>query len=369
MIYCKKCGNAVDKTDVFCPFCMARLGAPGAVITKAERSFEASRKSAFDPDAVQPSADLCGFEILNHRLVDKIASCAGADFYSAVALDGSSDLTPYIKHIMLPSTSVRDGMMFSMHLDNSRLKDKAEQFLSQAASEQLTFQKICSIAGIESLHYAIKTYSSSLYDNHHVFFLIRNALPLPYYLSQYRITMRQAIEIALKVCENLIKLRRNGYNYGPFSDEMIYISQDRKVFFDLCIPRLFGNLSPFDSSYSRYRAFIAPDSTDRDVYSLAMLLYLMLSGYRYPWCNPVHNDIINDEFIQAEYKRISRQQPYTPYLAMNMLGNLIINSISDFEGKSVTIEDLYSALINSFNYISPKDLDEVIPTGELRGNI
>lgn len=364
MLYCKKCGNPVDKTDVFCSACMARLGVPGAVITKAERSFEASQKSEFNPDAVLPSPDLCGFEVFNHRLTEKAASFAGADFYTAAALDGISDLAPYVKHIMLPKADDISGLMFGVRLDEKRAADNIGKYISGIESEQLAFQQNCSVAGVDSLHYAAKTYSSGLYGSHHVFFLMKNALPLPYYLAKYRVTMRQAIEIALNLCDGLIRLRRTGYYYGPFSDEMIYITKDKKVYFDLRIPQLNGNLSPFDSSYSRYRMFIAPDNTDRDVYSLAMLLYLMLSGYKHPWCNPIHNDIMNDEFIQAEYKRISRQQPYTPYLAMNMLGNLIINSISGFEEKTVTIEEFFSALKNSFNYISPKELDEVIPIAE-----
>lgn len=369
MLYCRKCGNPVEDADVFCSSCMSRLSVPGAVITKREISFEANQSSEFNPDAIQPSLDLCGFEVLGHRLVERAAYIGGADYYSAVAVDGGSGVSPYIRHIMLSDEDSVDMALFGTHLDAERAHYKTDYLLKSIVSEQLSFQQKCSIAGVESLNYGIKTYSSTLHGSYHVFFLMKKAIPLPYYLSKYQITMRQAIEISLKVCEGIIKLRRSGYDYGSFSDEMIFVSQERDVYLGTALPFMMGNLSSFDNSFSRYRMFVAPDEADKGVYSLSMMLYLMLSGYRHPWCNPVNNDILSNEYIEAECNRIRRKQPYTPYLAMNMLGSMVIGSLSEHDGTDFTIEDFNSALKNSFNFISSAELDEFIPTGNSRSNV
>lgn len=358
MLFCRKCGTEVKQGDRFCTGCLSRLD-ENSVISRQEYSFMLSDKSTFDPDGFVADSDLSGREIMDHRLLQKTGSFAGVGYYRAKRTDDSDNSTVVIRHIMFPDDLSRDHSLIMRRLDRTADNLAARRFTEALGTEQASFQSACAAAGCGCLNYRLKSCYSELYSKYHIFIMMKEALPLPYYAMTQELTLRDALGIMLAVCGQLLKLKRNNVRYGTFSDDMIFIGNDGSVYLDFCQASHFGKYYPFSPVYQHYMQFAAPAGTEPEAYSVGMILFYLISGFRNPFVNPQKTDADGYDFIAAERKRLAMEKTWIPPLAQNMLGSAITSLLSR-SARPITLEELERVISNAFNYLSADELNSRI---------
>lgn len=359
MLFCEKCGTNVTENDLFCSNCMARLDRPGAVITKHQYSQKGTEQAEFSADSIIADHDLTGCEIMEHRLVEKIGSFAGVDYYRAVRDDGTGLSGMVIRHFIFPDDMTADIAMRARTMDKERSKQSQEKFIKAIQSSFMSYEAACTIAGVEKLNYKMQVFYSPLYDKYHIFVLMRAAISLPLYVQRHSLMLRDVIKIGVAVSEILIKLQKNGRPFGAFTDDMIFISDDGKVYLDYNIYGCYEDFYPFSTAYQHYNQFVSPMGKNYETYSLGMLLYYLMSGYHNPYLNPFLEEITGRDMLQAEGSRMAMLEPHIPDSVRNMSGTAVVRVITKQE-RDISLEELWRVLSNSGNYISAQQLDEKI---------
>lgn len=360
MLFCKNCGNRVEKGDVFCTSCLSRLDVKGAVLDKRDYSaVKASATVAFDAEAVVGESDLSGFEVLEYMLTEKIASLCGSEYYKAVCKKGIGETNSVVRHIRFPQYMDRDVCAMMHRMDFSVADRLSEQFSKQVPEEVKTFRAQCSAIGVESINYTAKYLYSNIYNCYHIFIMMRECVPFVTYVRDQQLTLRDVISIGIKLSEQLLRLQRQGTPYGAFSDLAVFVDSGGNFYLDCKTAGLYERFFPFSSIVFYNKTFVSPMNRDFEAYSLAMLLYRMLSGYNSPYINAYAPHISNEDLIQAEEKRMMAQPPILPEKARNMAGTKIIEALSS-SSHAVTLEELHNVLESSFNYISTVELNEYI---------
>lgn len=364
MLFCKKCGAQVNCDDLFCISCMARLDVDGAVVTREDISRKAAMEEEFSADSVITEANITGARILAHRLTEKTATFADTDYYRAVRADGTSSVDTTIRHIFFPNNTCADYSFTFHSLDRAETRSLELEYLNSVKTDCMVFSSNCTKAGVEPLNYNICSYSSKLYNKHHIFILMHNSLPLPLYVLQNKYTFRNVLEIGTRIAELLLRFRKNGIMVGAFSDDMLFLSADGKVYMDFNRFRCIGTYYPLCTEYQHYMQFMSPANENFEVYSLGMILFLLANGYRSPYINPYIAHFSGNDILTAEAGRRAMASPYIPEVLRNPVGDYIVRAIS-VGSVGLTLEEFHNVLLNSFNYVRADVLaEEILQTGE-----
>ncbi len=359
MLFCKKCGQRVEKDDMFCTSCANRLDVEGAVISRAEYASRTGENIDFDAEAVVGESNISGFQVMEYMLTEKIASLCGSEYYLAVKKDKEEIGKTVIRHIRFPQYMDRD-VCFMMHRMNHSVTDKlSANFAEGVVKEMSAFRSQCAAAGIESLNFAAKSLYSESYNCYHIFILMKECLPFVSYVQNRRMTLRDVITIGVDISEQLLALQRQGTPYGSFSELSVFVDNKGKAYLDCKLLALYEQFYPYTSIVMYNKTFVSPMNKSFEAYSLAMILYRLLSGFSSPYVNPYMTNISNEVLIQAEEQRMMAQQPILPEKARNMAGSKIVSTLSSSQNP-VTLEELHDVLKNSFNYISSAELNEYI---------
>ncbi len=360
VLFCKKCMSKVEEGDTFCTNCLSRLDQEGAVLSKYEYSkFLGTMDVKFNADAVVGESNISGFEVMDCRLSEKIVSLCGSDYYRAVYKKAEEQKETVIRHIRFPQYMDRDVCALMHRIDYQETDRLCEQFSKQVPDEVMAFQARCVNAGIESINHSAISLYSELYNCYHIFIMMDECVPFVNYIQKEKLTLRDVISIGISLSEQLLRLQQQGTNYGSFSDLSIYIGKDGKPCLDCKLLDLYERFYPFTSIAIYRRSFVSPMNANFEAYSLAMLLYKLLSGFNNPYINPYVSQISSEALIRAEEKRMMAEQPVLPEKAQNMAGKKIVDALCDSK-HAVTLEELHNVLENSFNYISAGELNQFI---------
>ena len=359
MLFCRKCGAQVSKGDLFCTNCLTRLDSENSVISKHEYSSILSEKIEFDPDGIVTDTDLSGKVIMDHRLLCRIGTFAGVTYYQARHTDNANDNTVVIRHIVFPDDFSHDYSLIMRKFDKNEENHSEKRFADALGNERAMFQSACAAACCNCLNYNSKSYYSGLYGKYHIFIMMKEALPLPYYAMKNELTLRDVLTIMHSVCDQLLKMHRCSIGYGSFSDEMIFVGRDGNVFLDFCQGKCYGQYFPYSAVYQHYRQFAAPADTDPEAYSVGLILLYLISGFRHPYINPQIRNVTGREFMIAERSRMAKERPWMPTLVHNMLGNAIM-SVLDRSSRAISLEEFERVLSNAFNYLTAEELNSRI---------
>lgn len=359
MIFCKKCGAQVSCDDLFCTGCMARLDVEGAVVTREDLSRKAALNEEFSADSVITEANISGARILAHRLTEKAATFADTDYYRAVRADGTSAVDTFIRHIFFPNNTCADYSFAFHSLDRAETRALEAEYLNSVKTDCMVFSSNCTKVGVEPLNYNICSYSSRLYNKHHIFILMHSSLPLPLYVLKSKLTFRDVLEIGARIAEQLLRFKKNGVIIGAFSDDMVFLSADGKLYLDFNRFSCIGTYYPLCTEYQHYMQFVSPLNENFEVYSLGMILFLLANGYKSPYINPYITHFSGSDILAAEAGRRSMASPYVPEVLRNPVGDCILRAISNASA-GLSLEEFRSVLMNSFNYVRADVLDEVI---------
>lgn len=356
MLFCKNCGAPVGEKDMFCTSCSKRLTAE-SVINKAGLSSIAAEKSEFTPDAVA-STDLTGFCVMDMRLTEKLFSLMGADYYRAVKSNGEPCIPLMMRHIAFPSGTDFDCAALNNGADSSAANALSQQFTEILSRECKAFSAACAAAGVSVLCYRCKVMYSSLFNLYHIFILMDYAQPLPTYFRQNDFSLRNALEVCAELSEQFLKLEKSGFHYGPFSDCSVFFSPSGKVYLDFRAALCYEQFCPLSAFVSYSRQYISPKQKNYEVYSLAVILYRLISGCRHPYINH-RGTITAEELSRAERLRSMLSEPYPPDRAQNTLGMMIKNVLS-VTPHELTLSEFGRVLRNSLNYMQAGELNQKI---------
>lgn len=360
MLFCKQCGNVVEKGDKFCVSCMTRLDGEDAVLSKEDFSrFQAMKSHVFAPDHIVVDSNLSGFEVMEHRLTDKIGTVFGVDHYKAVSLDESADMGTVIRHFVFPSPEERDICAIMHRLSYDEADRLAKEFVQSLLNEVTAYNAFCARIGVPMLNYKAEHHYSQLYNKHHIFTMTKDAVPFIIYVQQEKLTLRKVINIGLDIAAQLIKMRLNGSPYGTFTDNALFIGTDGRVYIDAHFDRLHERFYPYTTRTMYNRVFIPRAKIQREVYSLAMLLYRLLSGYNHTHINPHQPVVTNVDICSAESRRLAGERPIVPEKAYNILGTKLTEMLCASQ-REYCLEDIQNILENSLNYITVAELDSII---------
>lgn len=360
VLFCKKCMSRVEKNDTFCTNCLSRLDTEGAVLSKYEYSkFLGEMDVKFNADAVVGESNISGFEVMDCRLSEKIASLCGSDYYKAVYKTDTEQKGMVIRHIRFPQYMDRDVCTLMHRMDYGETDRLSEQFAKRVPEETEIFREQCANAGISAINHSAKSLYSELYNCYHIFIMMEECTPFVNFIQSERLTLRDAITIGITLAEQLQRLQRQKTPYGSFSELSIFVDASGKPCLDCKLLTLYEKFYPFSSIAMYRKSFVSPMNANFEAYSLAMLLYKLLSGFNSPYITPYAKQISNSDLVQAEEKRMMAQQPILPEKAQNMAGKKIVDALCD-SNHAVTLEELHSVLENSFNYISADELNKFI---------
>lgn len=360
MLYCKKCGAPVGENDMFCTSCSTRLDS-SSVVNKAGLSSIAAEKSEFSPDSLVTETDLTGCCIMDMRLTEKLFSLMGADYYRAVKANGEKCIPLMIRHIVFPGNTDRDCALLNNGGDSSDAGALAQRFTQTLARECASFSAACAAAGIPSLNYRTEVMFSPLYDVYHVFILMNHAVPLPLFLRNEEITVRDAIQIGAAISSQLLELEKKRFHYGAFSDLTVFVSGDnsgRRIFLDCRMAVCYQSFLPMCSYMSYFRQYVSPRRRNYEVYSLGTILYRFLCKGRHPYLRN-RGVITADKFMEAERLRSMMAEPCPPDHLQNTLGTVIHDAISN-SAHELTLSEFSRILANSFNYVQAGELNKII---------
>ena len=278
--------------------------------------------------------------------------------YTYVPLS-TNDNTVVIRHIVFPDDFSHDYSLIMRRFDKNEENQSEKRFADALGNERAMFQSACAAACCNCLNYNSKSYYSGLYGKYHIFIMMKEALPLPYYAMMNELTLRDVLTIMHSVCDQLLKMHRCSIGYGSFSDEMIFVGRDGNVFLDFCQGKYYGQYFPYSAVYQHYRQFAAPADTDPEAYSVGLILFYLISGFRHPYINPQMRNVTGREFVMAERSRMAKERPWLPPLAHNMLGNAIM-SVLDRSSRAISLEEFERVLSNAFNYLTAEELNSRI---------
>lgn len=368
MLYCKNCGAPVGENDRFCISCSSRLSS-STVVTKAGLSRIAAESTEFSADAIS-EPDLTGCSVMGMRLTEKLFSFMGADHYRAVKDNGEECIPLMVRHITFPGSIDRDCAMLNNFADPAAAGSLCKAFTEAVAREEVSFSVACATAGVPALNYRTEVHYSELYDVYHIFMLMKYAVPLPLFARQQQLTVRDALEFGAVISDMILKLEKSQLRYGPFSDCMVYVSggqaaekapaQDRPAYsrtfyLDCRFARCYEKFLPMSSYMSYFRQYVSPKRGYYEVYSLAMVLYRLLSGFRHPYIR--HRGTVSaEEFMQAEKLRVMMTEPVPADCLQNTIGAVIKDAISR-SSHEVSLSELNRILVNSINYVQSAELN------------
>lgn len=354
MLYCKNCGAQVGENDMFCTSCSARLNS-GNTVSRACLSRMAAENADFSPDGIA-DIDLTGSSVMNMRLTDKLFSFAGADHYRAVIASGEECVPLMVRHMIFPDRNDRDRLTL---MNGS--PDSFGRFAELFSKECKTFSAACAAAGIPSLNYRCDIQYSKLYDEYHIFTLMEQAVPLPLYLRQNKTTVRDALRICAEASSQLVKLNKGNISFGSFSDNMIFVGTadtEHKVYLDCRIPLCCSQAGVGSRPPGYYGRFVSPDGQALELYSLAMTLYMALSGSRSPYVSG-GGPLSDEQLAQAEMRRMQAEEPFPPDRLENTVGITLCDIIS-CSPHNITLSEFSRILYNSLNYVNAAELNEII---------
>lgn len=359
MYFCKNCGSVVNSDDVFCTNCACRLDETGMIVDKrGMSSIIAKGKTEFDAEAVCTETDCTGFRVMDFLLSQKIFSFGDSVYYDAVS-SANGGTSGIVRHICLSDHTDKDVYSLLHGMNDEQAEKVFEEYSERIKALVFSFREKCSLSGANMLNNDAEVFHSFLYRSHHIFILMASATPLVLYAKNNPITVRDVIDIGLKISDNILKLRARSVGYGSFSELSVYISENRTVYLDFPSARIRNEFFPFSSIAQYEKTFVSPSGKNPEAYSLAMILYRLLSGFGNPYVNPYAEKITEADLREAERKRISGAAGMIPVACDNMLGEKLVETLNVRE-HDVTIEELHSILVSSLNYISSSGLDRRI---------
>lgn len=358
MLYCKKCGKAVNEEDSFCEFCMSNLRAPNAVLTVQEESHE-KHDGEFSPNAAAMQNELIGARVFGYRITKEHVRDYDNRYFSAIK-DNEEKLIQYISY---PSLEQYNQVYAEYVFNKTRTDQFFNNIIKEYESKLLRYKEKMEKAGLPSVLEKFSIGFSEKTGTYHIFFLLKNATRLKDLVFKRDFTTRECIQLVLSLGHDLADLHKLGLSHNELTDSNIFLVEEGKRPV-LGFPNSWElhRISGLNSNATLLRDHYAePESSggmSDDIYGTSLMLYKLLNNYRNPFIN-IHADYNMQDVFEAERNRMSGMVPMEPHFAGNAVGKAVVKGLMPKKQRFQTMDEFTRILENSLNYLTAEELDSV----------
>ena len=322
MYYCKKCGAIVKIDDTFCPKCFVRLSDENRVYSYGSTLNDGVNKTdEFSADDLVVNCDLSGAKVFNYRLINRVCSYFGWNYYKAKKLDTKISIVT-IAHRVVSKDEFYD-------LCSLNTVDKSKDILKEYSSQIVERLKV-SQKDVLCLH-------SQKYQTYHIFVLMPEVVPLVEYYSNTKLSFNEIANIGLNIVNKSIEL--NLFE-NIINDINVCISSAKEVY-------IFNSVIDIDrcyfvsTPYTIYNSYFETDTNNRLSYSIGIILYLMLNSGRYPFQEDVFNSSTYHDMVSLKDRHMI---PKRELLMEYPIGKIIEYSLYSTSNERDTIYTLKTLL-------------------------
>lgn len=365
MLYCKACGNVVAEQDRFCEKCSARLDKPDSVLDSTDYILE-KKEGEFDPESVRITNDLLAYEVFGFRLVEKRYSLFTDTYYDGTRLADSAQ-SAVIRHKVFPIPDVYQQLLMEFSLNKKKTDDFVDALVRQYVQRLEDYRQTCEKAGVACVFSQIKTYYSKGENLHHIFFHMQKADPLLKYIESRRLTVRECVQMAIKLTGQVALLHKYEQTHGDISDDNVFWDPEGELFLGPPERAAFRFHATGLDGWTAYRGLFEPTDGPKtpqaayakDIYAIGVLLHRMLGGFRHPFLNSYQQDAGHEDYRRAEENRRNMLVPPLPFYAQNAIGTAVVKACSPYPSRFRSVDELHRILENSLNYLSAEELDRM----------
>lgn len=348
----------------FCVKCFSRLDESSVrnVVDIYEISSRNKMLKEFSSDGYIYDHDLSGETVKGMRLIERIGSVAGESYYRSSDVSDGKNNVKTIHHVVLPLKESYDTLLFLNGFDKKKTAAMVQECVYRVDDEIKDFMRLSEAAGLKKIYNSANTLHSEQLGTFHVFIIMENVIPLWNYISTNEVTLRNVIEWGIELSQEMIQIENAGYEYAEVTDANIYFDSDGHVHLGARTSFRLAEIM-YENSYSAIRnLYVCPEGwpVKRNVYSLAMVLYLLLNSMKHPFINYYDEGMNKNKYLTAEKLRAECAEAQLPRFARNSLGKTLIRAFSSVDDHVLRLNELNAILKNSLNYISTEELNTVV---------
>lgn len=370
VLYCKKCGNAVEEGDRFCENCMFRLDILGNIVTLQEKIHD-KQDGEFNPELLNTRDRFLGVKVMGYRIIEELNRNFEQRAFVAVQ-DGVEKRLHYFE---FPSQALYNRLL----KEHSFNTERANQFITTAINnyEELLKSHLASFetTGETSLLERYEIIYSPRQGQYHIFLMTPPAKQIWQIFEEREVSVRECIQLSIDYSEKIAQWHRLNLAVQTLSDDSLFITEDPKT--GVLTPHIgfpdVGTLhavAGLPSEVTRYREYFQEiehtKGVSNDIYRSALLLYKLLNNFRFPFTNFHGSDAMTavEVLEQAEEQRLAGVTPQPPFFANNAAGRAIVKGIMPKEQRFKTIDEFKRILENALNYLPSQELDRVALAAE-----
>lgn len=316
--------------------------------------------------------NLVGKNILGYTVTEKIGSGAFATVYKVIKSNVSGQYVRALKHITIPSEKQYYSVLNSMGGDVS----KAENYFSQMLYNIVSEIKILNSLTDKGIQNIVRYYENDITTSHSptrydIYILMEYLTPLEDYLEENDFRVRDVIKLGLDVLKGLQLCHENGIIHRDIKDDNIFVSNEGEYKIgDFGVSKVLNDSSKAESLKGTPN-FLAPEvylgeesySKSVDLYSLGIVLYRLLNYNRNPFLPPFPNQYFSQDEDNAFEMRMMGKIPDYPVIGGDLIGKVIVKSITDSSNRYQTADEFINDLKDAFDNTSNEILNQKIGIG------
>lgn len=313
--------------------------------------------------------NLVGKNILGYTVIEKIGSGAFATVYKVVKSNVSGQYVRALKHITIPSEKQYYSVLNSMGGDVSKAENYFSQMLNNIVSEIRILNSL-SDKGIQNI---VRYYENDITASHSptrydIYILMEYLTPLEDYLEENDFRVKDVIKLGLEVLKGLRLCHENGIIHRDIKDDNIFVSSEGEYKIgDFGVSKVLNDSSKAESLKGTPN-FLAPEvylgkesySKSVDLYSLGIVLYRLLNYNRNPFLPPFPNQYFSQDEDNAFEMRMMGKIPNYPIIGGDLIGKVIVKSISDSSSRYQTADEFINDLKDAFDSTADEILNQKI---------
>ena len=310
-------------------------------------------------------SSLIGKQILGYVVSETIDSGAFGTVYKVIKTNVSGQYVRALKHITIPTKKQYNSVLNSMGGDASKADNYFLQMLKNVVSE---IQILNTLSEKDAAH-IVRYYENDIQTidspkQYNIFILMEYLTPLDKFIEDSDFCVRDVVKLGLDVLSGLRLCHDNGVIHRDIKDENIFVSDNGEFKIgDFGVSKILKDSSKAESLKGTPN-FLAPEvylgkesyTKSVDLYSLGIVLYRLLNYSRNPFLPHFPEQYYSaDENIAFE-ERMSGKIPDLPSLGGDLIGQVIIKSISDSSSRFQTADEF----IDAFEKAAKNTSDDIL---------
>ena len=314
---------------------------------------------------------MLGKTILGYTVDKEIGSGGFGTVYKVSKSNIAGTEIRALKHISIPSKKQYMDVLNSMGGDQQKADDYFVGVLKNVINE---IQIIRSMSSGRTAN--IVTYYENDIEEHgsprtyDVYILMEYLKPLTDYASENVLVVSDVVRLAKDMLAALIACHSHNVIHRDIKEDNIFVSQDGVFKLgDFGVSKVLKDRSSAESMKGTPN-YIAPEvylgkekyNNSVDLYSLGIVLYRMLNGFRGPFMPTYPAPYTSTDEDIAFEKRMKYMTPDLPYFAKNALGEAVIRAIKPKGERYATAQEFMEAITRAVSTLTSTELNASVTT-------